>query len=175
MLLKNKNPLAILAPLVFFFGLFSWIPVPLVTATHGDLHCNDGTPVEAQSPYPGYSTDFCSDKGGVNVEAGCDDCDAEYREPNPNSEDLRSDCNTLAYEDCGITRIITQFINILTAVAGLVIVIMIVVGGVQYSAARDNPQATAAAKSKITNAILALAFFIFARAFLEYIVPGGLF
>ncbi len=87
--------------------------------------------------------------------------------------EFKSDCEELDYDNCGIVRYLVEFINILTAIVGIVIVAMIIVGGVQYSAAGDNPQAVQAAKGKITNALLALVVFIFTSAFLQWIVPGG--
>ncbi len=93
---------------------------------------------------------------------------------NPKS-DPSTECVTVDYANCGIIRYLTDFVNILTALVGIVVVIMIVVGGIQYSAARDNPQAVQAARTKIINAMLALAAYIFTSAFLQWIVPGGLF
>ena len=75
--------------------------------------------------------------------------------------------------NCGILAYLITAINVLSAVVGVVVVIMIAVGGIQYSAAKDNPQATVAAKSRITNAIIALVAYIFMWAFLQYIIPGG--
>jgi Na+/phosphate symporter len=66
-------------------------------------------------------------------------------------------------------------INVLSALVGVIVVIMIIVGGIQYSAAGDDPQKVAAAKSKITNALLALFLFIFMYALLQWLVPGGIF
>lgn len=84
------------------------------------------------------------------------------------------DCKAnLRPENCGITAYIQTFIRILSSVAGLVIVIMIAFGGAQYTLSRDNPQETAAAKSKIFNALLALAAYLFMFAFLQWVVPGG--
>jgi len=88
----------------------------------------------------------------------------------PNSYDGKVDKN-----NCGIVRYLIKFIDALSAIVGIVIVIMIAIAGIQYSAARDNPQAVVAARAKIFNAILALVVFIFSFAFLQYIVPGGIF
>lgn len=76
-------------------------------------------------------------------------------------------------QDCGIIEYLKLFINVLSGIVGVVIVIMITVGGIQYSAARDNPQAVAAAKGRIINAIIALVAYLFLFAFLQYLVPGG--
>lgn len=88
---------------------------------------------------------------------------------------LKGDCKAdkIDKTNCGIIGYLVTLINVLSAVVGIVIVIMITVGGIQYSTARDNPQAVAAAKGRITNAVMALFFFLFTYAFLQYIVPGG--
>ncbi len=70
---------------------------------------------------------------------------------------------------------INTFINMLAAGTGVIIVLMIVLGGIQYSTAGANPQAVNAAKSKIVNAILALLMFLFMYTFLQWLVPGGIF
>lgn len=90
-----------------------------------------------------------------------------------------SDCapkdEPLSPGNCGILKYIRYAANFLSAAAGTIIVIMIIIGGIQYTSAGDNPQTVAAAKQKIRNAILALITFIFMMSFLEWLVPGGLF
>lgn len=75
--------------------------------------------------------------------------------------------------NCGIIAYLLTGINVLSALVGVVVVLMIAVGGIQYSASRDNPQATAAAKDRIRNAIIALILYVFMWAFLQYLIPGG--
>lgn len=77
--------------------------------------------------------------------------------------------------NCGIIGYIVTFTNVLSALVGIVVVIMIAVGGIQYTTARDDPQAVSAAKNRIRNAILALVFYLFGFAFLQYLIPGGIF
>ncbi len=77
--------------------------------------------------------------------------------------------------DCGVVAYIQLAINILSAMVGIVVVIMIAVGGVQYVTAQDNPQAVEAARERIRNALIALVAYIFSYAFLQYLIPGGLF
>jgi len=71
-------------------------------------------------------------------------------------------------------KYINPLIAFLTAIAGVIIVISIIAGGVQYSAAGGDPSKVAAAKNRITNAIIALIAIIFLFAFLQWLVPGGL-
>lgn len=77
--------------------------------------------------------------------------------------------------NCRIVHWVVVFINVLSAMVGITVVIMVIVGGIQYSAAGDDPQKVQEAKKKISNALLALVAFIFMYAFLQWVVPGGLF
>ena len=66
-------------------------------------------------------------------------------------------------------------INTLTGGVVAIAAVMMVVSGIQYSAGRDNPQAVSAAKGHIVNIIIGLLAFLFVYAFLQFIIPGGLF
>lgn len=66
-------------------------------------------------------------------------------------------------------------VNFLSATVGVVVVAMIVWGGIRYAMAGDNPQVVTDAKNHITNAVIALLVFIFMFAFLQWLVPGGIF
>lgn len=90
----------------------------------------------------------------------------------------KSDCNPepgtpLNKDNCQIVNWLLVFINVLSGLVGIVIVIMITISGIQYSAAGDNPQTAAAAKKHLMNAVVALILFIFGVAALQYLVPGG--
>ncbi len=74
-----------------------------------------------------------------------------------------------------IYKFLQKGIDLLTAVAGLAITAMIIVGGIQYSASGGNPSTASDAKKKIYNAVLALICLIFLYAFLQWLVPGGIF
>lgn len=84
------------------------------------------------------------------------------------------DCETKDSGNC-ITDDLQVVINFIAAGVGIIIVIMFIWGGVQYSTAGNNPQTVQAARKKILNALIALAAFVFVYAFLQFIVPGGLF
>ena len=85
-----------------------------------------------------------------------------------------TDCNeSLAADKCGITAVIINITNLLSALVGVVTIIMIIIGGIQYSASSGDPNAANAAKKRITNALLALVIFGFIYAFLQWVVPGG--
>ena len=76
--------------------------------------------------------------------------------------------------NCGITRYILLFINVLSATLGVVVTIVVIIAGIQYSASAGDPQAIANAKKRISNALLALVLFAFMYGFLQWIVPGGI-
>jgi hypothetical protein len=65
-------------------------------------------------------------------------------------------------------------IRVLSAGVGLVVIGSIVVGGIQYSASRGDPQATAQAINRIRSSFYALLIFIFGYALLNYIIPGAI-
>lgn len=83
--------------------------------------------------------------------------------------------NEEGFENNVIINYVRGFIWFLSGGVGLVVMLMIIIGGVQYITARDNPQAVQAAKQKIFNAIIALVLFILMYAILSYLVPYGIF
>lgn len=68
-----------------------------------------------------------------------------------------------------------NIVNFLGAGVGIVVIGMIILGGIQYSIAGDNSQATTAAKQRISNAAIALVVYLFIFAFLQWLIPGGVF
>ncbi len=108
------------------------------------------------------SVESAGGSGGGTTDADCTGKDAAGNDVGINQE------------TCGIVAYLIIFINVLSAVVGVVIVIMVAVGGIQYSTARDNPQAIAAAKGRIVNALLALVFYLMGFALLQWLVPGGI-
>lgn len=68
-----------------------------------------------------------------------------------------------------------QAINFISVGVGVIVTAMIIIGGIQYSSAGGNPQKVQAAKNRIVNAIIALVAYFFLFAFLQWLVPGGIF
>lgn len=75
---------------------------------------------------------------------------------------------------CLYQKYLNPAIKLLSAVVGVLAVLMIIVGGVQYSSAGSDPQKITEARKKIINALLGLVAYIFLFAFLNWLVPGGL-
>jgi hypothetical protein len=125
--------------------------------------------------------DRCRESGGEWNGARCEECprgttsNGTVCSGSASPARFSGDCSaSLEAGNCGITAYILLFTNALSAIVGIVIVIMIVVGGIQYSAAQDNPQAVQAARTRIINALIGLVLYLFMFAFLQYIVPGGI-
>lgn len=74
-----------------------------------------------------------------------------------------------------IVKDINQIVNFLSAGVAVVVVGVIIVGGIQYSMAGDKPEAVSAAKQRIINGLIALVAFILTFAFLQWLIPGGVF
>jgi len=74
-----------------------------------------------------------------------------------------------------IVHDIQNIVNFLSAAVGVIVIAVIIIGGVQYSIAGDNASALTAAKQRITNGLIALFAFMFAWAFLQWLIPGGIF
>lgn len=62
--------------------------------------------------------------------------------------------------DTSISGIVTRIIQILLAVAGLIAVIFLIVGGFRYITAGGNEETAEAAKKTITNAIIGIVIII---------------
>ncbi|HEY1645186.1 MAG TPA: hypothetical protein VGF75_02255 [Candidatus Saccharimonadales bacterium] len=75
----------------------------------------------------------------------------------------------------GITDLLFAVIRFLSDGVGLVVIVSVIIGGIQYITSRGDPNATQAAVKRLTSAATALLIFIFAYAILNYVVPGTFF
>ena len=86
-----------------------------------------------------------------------------------------------AAQDCGqavcdlAASCLNPLIRVLSGLVGVAVAGSIILGGIQYSASGGDPQKAAKAKNRITNAIFALMAYLFIWAFLQFLVPGGVF
>jgi hypothetical protein len=74
-----------------------------------------------------------------------------------------------------IQKYINPAIDLLSAVFGTIAVISIIIGGIQYTSSGGDPQKVAESKKRLTNTIISLVAFLFLYAFLQFLIPGGLF
>jgi hypothetical protein len=129
------------------------------TESNGDHFCQEenGRFVQQEEPciareivtcQPGQADDPCSDPA---VRDNCRDVS----------------CNTL------IRDYVEPGIRVLTGLMGLVVAISIVAAGIQYASSASDPGKVAAAKKRLTAAIIALISYLFMFAFLNWLLPGG--
>lgn len=74
-----------------------------------------------------------------------------------------------------VAKYVNPAINLFSLSFGLIAVISILLGGIQYSASQGDPQKAAAAKSRISNTLIAIFAYLFFYVFLQFLVPGGVF
>lgn len=159
--------------IVAFLSLAVMLAVPSVANAAIPVECADGFQTTVATA--DRADNACDDHRTGTPTA--DSVEAQENADASRGSNLSGDCSglTLTKDNCGIVGYIVTFINVLSAAVGVVIVIMIAVGGIQYTASRDDPQMVNVAKQRIQNAVLALVFYLFAFAFLQWLVPGGIF
>lgn len=76
---------------------------------------------------------------------------------------------------CFLDKYVNPTIQLLSAAVGLVAVVAIIIGAIEYITSGGDPQRAASGRNHITNALLGLFAFAFLYAFLQFLLPGGLF
>ena len=66
-------------------------------------------------------------------------------------------------------------INMLTVAFGVIAVISIILGGIQYSTSEGDPQKASKAKNRLANTVLAILAYSALYGFLQFLVPGSFF
>jgi len=74
-----------------------------------------------------------------------------------------------------IVHDINLIINFLSAGVAIIVIGTVILGGVQYSMAGDKPDAVSAARKRIANGLMSFAVFLLIFAFLQWLIPGGIF
>ncbi len=67
---------------------------------------------------------------------------------------------------------IKNFINLLSVVAGIIAVIMLIVGGLRYATSAGNDQAVAGAKKTIMYALVGLLIVAFAQVIVRFVLKN---
>lgn len=150
--------------------------------------------VVAASPPPTATAAVCKNPGvDTSCECSSQGCDNGRPAMNPKNcssgrvdqqdaskcAPLGNTCNGNKAEVC-VTKLpiignLNQVVNFLAAAVGVIVVAVIILGGIQYTMAGDNPNAVGEARKRITNGLIALVTFIFMYAFLQWLIPGGTF
>ena len=113
-------------------------------------------------------------QGGIGQGQGCTgsacghQCGASDQDPYTPAIDIgcKGKGNPIMDALFGIIRFLSDGV-------GLVVIGSIIVGGIQYSGSRGDPQSTAMAINRIRSSLFALLIFIFAYAMLNYLIPGA--
>lgn len=74
-----------------------------------------------------------------------------------------------------IIKDIQKFVNFLSALVAVVVIGSIMVGGIQYALGGDNAEKVGQAKKRISTSLFAFLIFILTFAFLQWLIPGGVF
>jgi len=121
------------------------------------------------SPMTVIAEDICYPAGGVGPPspAACNTPGA--------SQPIDPGGSSATSGSATIDRLVQNVVDVMGAITGIVIVLSIIAGGIQYMTARDNSSQVAAAKNRIMMSILALVLFIFTYTILQWLVPGGIF
>ena len=82
---------------------------------------------------------------------------------------------TFEFKDNPIIQWIEFFVNVLSVTILAGGSVMIAWAGIQYMSSRDNAQAVQDAKNKIWNVVYGLLAYFFLYAFIQWLIPGGVF
>lgn len=74
-----------------------------------------------------------------------------------------------------IAQYVNPTIDLLSAAFGLIAVISLILGGIQFSMSEGDPQKASQAKNRISNTIIAIVAYSLLYGFLQFLVPGGAF
>jgi hypothetical protein len=98
-------------------------------------------------------------------------CNGANCGPTPTGQGSNCDNN-----HCDLINLyVNPAIKLLSILVGLVVAASLVLAGIQYMTSTGDPQRISAAKTRITNTLLAFLAYAFLFAFLNFLVPGGLF
>lgn len=74
-----------------------------------------------------------------------------------------------------IEDMLYSFIRFFSYGVGLVLAASLIYAGIQYTASAGNAEQTAKSKKRILDTMIALVFYLFIFALVQFLVPGGLF
>lgn len=114
-------------------------------------------------------------------------CDGDSRDPDevsgPDAGSTASKCADIetSIVECNndggnpVTGLLLQIVNFLAVGVGIAVVGGIIWGGMMYASSNGESSKIQQAKMIVVNAVVGLVLFIFMYAFINYLVPGGLF
>jgi len=124
---------------------------------------------------PIYTSAACGPQNAGTSECSAETTATSDESSSPFGNGCANKVGNTCLQDNEFVKDIQLAVNVLSGGVGIVVIGMIILGGVQYSIAGDNATAVTAARQKITNALIARLAFIFTFAFLQWLIPGGVF
>lgn len=121
--------------------------------------------------YGGYCSGW-QDDGGDGDGDGAGDPAIVAEEPEADCDDPSGNLNE---DNCKVVGLLNTFLNFVAGGVTLAVIGNIVMAGIQYSTAQGNPSTSAAAKKRITTAVMAFIMFLSLYAFIQWLIPGGVF
>lgn len=138
--------------------------------------CDDGTKVEDGTIAAGSEQSFCNSHLGYSGSGSGESTPSEqpkFTKSDCQGSNIKANAGKDSPDHCGILDYLVVFVKFLSVVVGVVVLIGVIIGGIQYSASNGDPGAVTAAKKRIFNAILALVIYVFIFAILQFLIPGG--
>jgi len=171
MLRKIKIPVLVVA--IIFAALLSYgLSAARVSADTAVCLSGYDHPLGADGKTP------TSDCAAIKTAKGCPSGKVDPTD-HTKCVEVGNECNGLSQDEClasdPIVHDLNLVVNFLSALVGVVVLAVIVLGGIQYSMAGDNPSAVTAAKQRIINGLIALVAFLLMFSFLQWLIPGGVF
>lgn len=91
-----------------------------------------------------------------------------------NSQSCTGGVSQDAATTCLFTKYINPAVQLLSAAVGVVVVIAIIYGGIEYTTSAGDPARVASGKKHIISALIGLLAFLLLYAFLQFLLPGGI-
>jgi hypothetical protein len=139
------------------------------------FECQNGTPSVQTTRVAGQGstgTQLCSD---TQNQALCPYC--SQNPPPSGCVNAQSDSSvTCNGSQCDlVSKYVNPAIGLLSVVFGLLAVISLILGGINFATSEGDPQKASKAKQRIFNTVVAVVAYVFLYSFLQFLVPGGIF
>lgn len=110
-----------------------------------------------------------SSSGGSTIPAPTEaKTDCQVKDSDGNSQDLDEDT-------CGIVDLLNTAFNFVAGGVAIAVIVNIIYAGIQYSTAQGDPSVAAKSKTRIRNALFAFVMYLSLYAFIQWLIPGGVF
>ena len=140
---------------------------------------SNSAPAPAPAPAPANSGSTSSSNSGSSSSSSSDGDAGENKENEDEKEPIDNTPEevktAILPESWKIEDILNMILLVVTTGVGIAAVGAIVYAGVLYITARDNAGQVSKAKTMIMNTVIGVVAYILMWAFLQWIIPGGVF